>query len=86
MLATVQATPAATLSAEAERYLNEALDILQAYSLKRAEIDWPTLRANTLRRARAAQELADTYEAIRYALGKLGDHHSFFLIPFNRQT
>lgn len=39
------------------------------------------MRANTFRRARAAQELADTYEAIRYALGKLGDHHSFFLDP-----
>lgn len=81
LLATVQMTPAATISAEAERYLNDALDILQTHSLKRADIDWPTLRANTLRRARTAQELADTYEAIRYALGKLGDHHSFFLDP-----
>src|SRR6266550_1041905 len=28
-----------------------------------------------------AQTTADTYEAIRYALKELGDHHSFFIEP-----
>jgi carboxyl-terminal processing protease len=68
-------TPAA--SPEATAYLEAALAILQANFLHRDAIDWPTLRREVLRQAGPAQTTVDTYPALRYALAKLGDHHSY---------
>jgi C-terminal processing protease CtpA/Prc len=77
------ATPAAELpiSTEAAAYLEEALDIMQNKSLHRHSIDWDIIRTSAFEVARHAQTPADTYGAIRYALVRLGDHHSHFLTP-----
>jgi len=69
------------ISATARAYLNAALDIMQGNSINRYKIDWPTFRANAFEEAGPAQTTADTYEAIRFALQALGDHHSFFIPP-----
>jgi carboxyl-terminal processing protease len=45
--------------------------------LHRDQIDWPALRRETLLQAAEAQTSVDTYPAIRFALAKLGDHHSY---------
>jgi C-terminal processing protease CtpA/Prc len=66
------------ISAEATAYLNEALDIIQKNSLYRETIDWDQLRQATFEVAKYAQTPADTYGAIRFALVRLGDHHSSF--------
>jgi hypothetical protein len=73
------------ISAEASAYLNEALDIMQKNSLHRESIDWDTLREATFEVAKYAQTPADTYGAIRFALVRLGDHHSLFITPYERE-
>ena len=69
------------ISPEASAYLEEALDIMQNNSLYRESIDWDALRQDTFEVAKYAQTPADTYGAIRFALVRLGDHHSSFYIP-----
>ena len=59
-------------------YLNRALDEMRARSLRRDHIDWPRLRKETLVRAARAEITVDTYDAIRFALASLDDHHSSF--------
>jgi hypothetical protein len=73
--------PEEKISAAAESYLNAALDIMQAHSINRYKIDWPPFRARAFEEAGAAQVPADTYDAIRFALQQLGDHHSHFRPP-----
>lgn len=68
-------------SDEARAYLNRALDVMEKRSIKRDSIDWPELREATMRRARGAETTADTYSALRYAIDRLGDGHSFLRTP-----
>jgi C-terminal processing protease CtpA/Prc len=65
----------------ARAYLERALDLMQANSVNRAAIIWPDFRAAILRQARGARKESDTYLALRYALRRLGDGHSFLLTP-----
>lgn len=73
--------PLLPISAEATAYLNEALDVIQNNSLYRESIDWDALRQDTFKVAKYAQTPADTYGAIRFALVRLGDHHSSLYTP-----
>jgi carboxyl-terminal processing protease len=57
-------------------YLNRALDEMQAHALQRNAMDWPRLRAEATARAAGARNTVGTYDAIRYALVSLEDHHS----------
>lgn len=57
-------------------YLDRALDEMQASSLRRNAVDWPHLRAEALARAAGARNTVGTYDGIRFALDRLGDHHS----------
>lgn len=75
------ATVELPISPTGSAYLTEALDIMQNNSLHRYSIDWEAFRTSTFLRAQHAQTTADTYDAIRYALYQLGDHHSFFRTP-----
>lgn len=86
---TITSIPTATsttqllpISAEASAYLNEALDVMQNNSLYRESIDWEALRQDTFEVAKYAQTPADTYGAIRFALVRLGDHHSSFFTGY----
>jgi hypothetical protein len=78
-------TPAQTVepdvAPEAAAYLTAAIDIMQAHSVNRYRIDWPTLRMEAFENARGAVKPADTYAAIKSAVEALGDHHSAFLPP-----
>jgi carboxyl-terminal processing protease len=51
---------------------------MQTRSLRRDYINWPRLRKETLARAVRAEITVDTYDAIRFALASLDDHHSSF--------
>jgi C-terminal processing protease CtpA/Prc len=64
-------------------YVDSATRLMELHSVKRAEVDWPNLRA-------AARAIVDTsstadtavaYAAVRAALRTLGDHHSFLMSP-----
>lgn len=69
------------LGLDAAQYLNVALDIMEARSLHRYEIDWDDFRVRTLEEAGNAKTPAETYDAIRAALVRLDDNHSVFLTP-----
>jgi len=60
-----------------QAYLGRALDLMQAQSLHRNQVDWASVRLTAETKARGALTPRDTYPAIRTALGMLGDHHSF---------
>ncbi len=72
---------AAGMSTTARAYLTTALDFMQQHSVRRALVDWPTVRRQALALASGARTPADTYPAIRYAVAQLGDHHSTFYTP-----
>lgn len=69
------------ISPDALSYLATALDTMQRLSVNRYRIDWPTFRADVIRKAGAAQTYRETYPAIRYAVEGLGDRHSYFREP-----
>lgn len=87
LIFTAAAAPSATLtsklpiSTEAAAYLEEALDIMQNNSLHRQSMHWDAIRTNAFEVAQHAQTPADTYDAIRSTLVRLGDHHSAFVTP-----
>ena len=66
-------------------YLIGVLDHIQQHSIKRDTVDWAALRHEALALAAPAQTTAETYPAIRLALQRLADHHSFFVAPDDMQ-
>jgi C-terminal processing protease CtpA/Prc len=62
---------------EATRYLDAALALMREHSLRRAEVDWATLRAQALEHARGATTAAEAQLAVRFAVRELGDRHSY---------
>jgi C-terminal processing protease CtpA/Prc len=69
------------MTQEALAYVTEALDYIQAHSVRRMALDWSILRQEVLELAAEAQTPAETYPAIERALELLGDQHSFFSTP-----
>ncbi len=60
-------------------YLNGVLDIIERHSLKRAVIDWPTLRQAAVEALPQAPTIGDAHEAVRMVLREVADGHSFFV-------
>ncbi len=73
--------PPESISLEAEGFLNEILDIMEANALNRKNIDWPDFRAKVFDKVGNAQTIAGTYSGVREALILLNDNHSFFVNP-----
>ena len=69
------------LSEEANAYLEEALNIMEEYSIVKYNVDWDELRSLAYIAAGGAIKPRDTHSAIRFILGKLGDGHSSFYKP-----
>ena len=68
-------------------YIDEAIDIVQKNALHRDSVtDWPKVRERALLMASEAVSYEGCYPAIQYALGKLGDHHSFLMSATNSKT
>jgi carboxyl-terminal processing protease len=65
---------------DARSYLEHALDLMQKNSWKRKEVNWSELQAATLQLAAGAKNSLDAYDALRFALSSLGDHHSHLLL------
>lgn len=68
-------------TAKAHAYLTRALDTIQARSMMRDSIDWKELRAEVFEGAVGALTPRDTHRSIVSALRRLGDGHSFFVVP-----
>jgi len=68
-----------TISAVAESFVDEVVDIMEANSLNRNTIDWASFRSEVLETAGTSKTINDVYEsgALRKALELLGDNHSF---------
>ncbi|MDH3269747.1 MAG: S41 family peptidase [Gemmatimonadota bacterium] len=75
------AEPDGALGLDAAAYLEDAVNILQLWSVNRYEIDWPSFRAETIADAGGAMTIEETYPAIEAAIERLGDGHSFFRRP-----
>jgi hypothetical protein len=71
----------ATATDPVQEYVDEALDIMQEWSLRRDSLDWRQIRARTHGLAAEAVSTEETYPAIRQALQALGDNHSFLRLP-----
>jgi hypothetical protein len=75
----LHAPQVAQLSREARAHLEEIVTVLQTHWLRRNAMDWNQFKRRVFERAGAAQTIPDTYEAIRFALGLLGDKHTYDL-------
>jgi hypothetical protein len=64
---------------EAEAYFREALNILERFHVNRGGVDWLSINAKAQEQMRNAKTSVDTYPAIRWVLGALGEKHSFLL-------
>lgn len=73
-----QSGAAQILSPAAEKYLDDALDLMQRHSINRDKIDWPQLRQQVKSRAFQVSSIPETYSLIQVALRGLDDHHSGF--------
>jgi len=54
---------------------------MERHALHRSEVDWRSVRDGARQRSANARNPADTYQAIEWALSRLGDEHSFFSPP-----
>ncbi|MFD8145373.1 S41 family peptidase [Streptomyces sp. NPDC059708] len=63
----------------ARQYLAHALDVMEAHSVRRDQVDWVLVRRDAFARAESARTPSDTYPVIAEALTELGDRHSYFL-------
>jgi len=68
-------------SAQAARYVSQALAVIDEHAVVRAELDWPAFQAAVLEQARGAVSTADAHLAVQFALASLGDGHSYFMSP-----
>jgi hypothetical protein len=76
------ATPTQPTSVgSAQAYVDELIGVMQANSINRLAIDWTMFRRDVTAQAAGAQSIPDTYNAIRTALGLLGDGHSSYRTP-----
>jgi carboxyl-terminal processing protease len=64
-----------------ERYLTDALNLIQQHAFYTGRVDWPAVRAEAGRRTADAITTSGTYDTIRRVLSKLGDRHSLLLTP-----
>lgn len=65
----------------ASDYLEDALEKVRRLAYYSGQVNWPRARAVATVLASGARTPADTYDAIRYVLASLGDHHSHFVEP-----
>jgi hypothetical protein len=66
-------------SATAERYIDRALELIDANAVTRGQLDWPAYRLSVIEQARGAESIEDSYLALRFALSSLGDQHSYLM-------
>jgi carboxyl-terminal processing protease len=71
------ATDGPPASPPAVRYLDAALALMREHALRRADVDWLSLRAEALEHARGAATAGEAHLAVRFAVRELGDRHSY---------
>lgn len=66
-----------------KKYVIDALDIIQAHSIKKEQIDWHDYRSKVLKYGKNDKTIDEAHNTIKYALLLLGDGHSFFVSSKN---
>jgi hypothetical protein len=67
------------INPEVADYLNEAVDIMEEYSINRSDIDWVDFRNQVLDEGASAQTIEDVDSALLLALTLLNEEHSFIV-------
>ena len=62
-----------------KKYINDALDIIQARSMKKEQINWHDYRTQVLKYGKNDKTIDDAHKTIKYALFLLQDGHSVFV-------
>jgi len=62
-------------------YFEQAFALIQKNAYFHKQLNSRTLKRQALEKMSSAQTYADTYEAIRFVIDQLQDHHSFLLPP-----
>ena len=62
---------------DVQNFINEVVDIMEAYSINKEDIFWNEFRNQVLQAASEAENIDQATEALRLALELLGDNHSF---------
>ncbi len=68
----------ASITPEAEAYIDEVITVMQVNSVNREKIHWQDFKSKVKGQAAKAKTIADTYPSIHYAIKMLGDGHSYF--------
>ncbi len=66
------------LSPISKGYIDEVIAVLQNNSINKNKINWEDFRNDVYRHAIGSKTIENTYPSITYAIGKLGDKHSYF--------
>lgn len=66
-----------------EKYVKSTLDIIEAESFKKDQINWKDFRSKVLKYGSKDKTIDDAHKTIRYALSLLHDGHSFFVSSKN---
>jgi hypothetical protein len=69
----------APMSETARTMVDTAIKLTKEKALRAPLVDWASVEPMVRLSAAGATTAADTYPAIRYLLGALGDHHSFLM-------
>jgi hypothetical protein len=78
---TLEASSLPPPSPAAARYVERALAIIERSSVSRERIDWRAFRSAVLEQARGADTVAASHLAVRFAMSRLADGHSYFMAP-----
>lgn len=73
--------PAPAPAPRAKLVLDSAFAIVRAHSFWRDTVTWTDVEPKMRALAAGATSPAEVYPAIRFLLSRLGDHHSFLMLP-----
>lgn len=76
----------ATSPTEASLYLDQILTFIETNSIYRKTIDWTAYRKDTKEKAAQAKTIAETYQAIEFAIKQLNDNHSYYRLANGRSV
>jgi carboxyl-terminal processing protease len=79
-LALLGAPASAAPSQEAQSYFNAALTLLRDWHINSADADWVVIEAEARANLGDAQTPAETHEAIRLVIARVGERHTFLVV------
>lgn len=62
-------------------FVRNIVDVMEANSVRRDSIDWVAFRTDVMAELQGATTYDQSYPAIKLALERLGDNHSWFQLP-----